>query len=410
VSFFLAKEVLYLIFSPIFISVVLLCYLYNRHVAKKKSKLYEFPIENIGRKTIKNVCFAMIVGIAASAVIVWLGVDITAIGLEYLWIWTLLFAGVHLRLVCFSYSGAVVGLLSVVDVIQIDVAGLLAIIGILHMAEGILVWLDGANYKQVVYIKKKDTVVAGYLLETIWPMPLILLATGMLPLQSVWEWPMAQWWPLYSMRKNEIFALLPAVALLAYSDMTTSMHVKQKIALQGKNVLFYGAILLVLSLGVKKEIFASVIVICMPILHEGLIRYGNFVERRGAVCYSPSKEGILVLECTDTAKKLGLQEGDIILDVNNVSVETRKALKTELASCEQAVIQYRHGKDLKRILCVTPEKFDVITTPAINANYDNFSGIFYLPRLLLGILKSIRKKRNGDDQSGVSAQKKSYKI
>src|SRR5690606_12129243 len=93
-------------------------------------------------------------------------------GILYLWMIALSLSLFNLRYLCFSYAGGIVALMNLIfGFPSINPIGIIALVGILHLVESLLIWLDGFSDAVPVFLKRKDgNIVGGYIMNRIWPL------------------------------------------------------------------------------------------------------------------------------------------------------------------------------------------------------------------------------------------------
>ena len=149
-------------------------------------------------KLIHSVFSGILGGLIGSFVVMLIGVSITETGLIYVWPVAIILAILHPHLMCFSYAGGLISLFSLIfGFPKIDVAGLMALVAVLHLVESVLIYFFGNANASPVFIKdERYGVIGGFSLQEFWPVPIILLTViiGEIPVKSVVQMP--DWWPL----------------------------------------------------------------------------------------------------------------------------------------------------------------------------------------------------------------------
>lgn len=313
----------------------------------QKVQLYErrlFGLERINPliDTATAAIYGIIGGLFATALFVALGVSLSDSGIAYLWITALLLMFIHPRFLCFSYAGGLIGLLSLLfGFPQVNVPSLMALVAILHLAESLLIAIDGHHNASPIYFKRGDQVVGGYSLQKYWPVPfvallgLVIVDRG-IDLQVV---SMPDWWPLFSSGKDLgegqsiIYMLFPVIAALGYSDVATAELPQVKARRSALHLSIFGTVLLGLAfLADRYPSLAVLPVLFSPLGHELVIYLGQERERRlPAVFQTDSGVMVLAVHPGSPAEKMGLGPGDIIVAVNGNAVESLPDLVQELS-------------------------------------------------------------------------------
>jgi len=318
-------------FNPFFWIVIYIVYgQYNRS-AQMQQKMFG----SVKMKPLEMVMYAIfygcIGGIVGSLVVVFLGVSISDAGLIYVWPLALLLMLVHPRYMCFSYAAGIVSLFSLVfNFPKIDVAGLMALVALLHFVESLLIYFSGHINAVPVFIKDEHHgCIGGFSLQEFWPVPIILLVimTSQIPVQGVVQMP--DWWPLIRPPEyvinddNTIFMMFPVVAALGYGDIALARTPKLRCRASALNLLIFSATLMFLAvLASHYRLFAFLSALFGSIAHEILIIIGRKSEKQKPPLFDAPLSGERVLDVVkgSPAEKLSLGPGDIILELNGKSI------------------------------------------------------------------------------------------
>ena len=179
----------------------------GREIALQR-KMFHVRLYGALYVTLVRVGAGVAVGLVLSVVSLATGANLTPETLICVWAAMIVLALFKLRYICLAYAAGVLGLLHAVlagivpegdrlgqslglgegpllDVLlaiqQIDVPGLLLLAGLLHVAEGLLVRLQGAQLAIPLFLEgKRGKPVGAYSLSGVWPIPLLWLvpATG----------------------------------------------------------------------------------------------------------------------------------------------------------------------------------------------------------------------------------------
>lgn len=296
--------------------------------------------------------------------------DSLTTGIMYIWLLAVFLAMINPRYLCFSYAGGIIALINLLfGVPEINVPGLLALIGILHLIESFLIRLDGHSHAVPVFLKKKcGTIVGGYIMNKMWPIPLVLLAFGFtyIPYSRILNLDsMPTWWPI--MKQTFVISglsYLPFIipVVLGYGDMAITKTPEKRCRESALKLGIYSIILILLAVLSSKLIaFAYIAAIFAPLAHELLIIYGKKEEEKGKPLFDFDGKGLTVLytKKNSPAYKMNLEPGDKILKVNNSSIkselqlaeilsESPKVLWMEIRKLDKSIISvdyqdYRNG-------------------------------------------------------------------
>ena len=336
---------------PIFWIVVLLVYLQYRRAARMEQKLFGRIINPVGRQVLVSTGLGVIGGLLASLIMLLLGLSLTQIGLLFIWPVALLLLLIHPRYLCFAYAGGVVGVLFlalryillplfpalaeyaiVASMMEIHIPALLALVGLLHLIESLLIRLGGQRGSSPLYFKRADgEVVGAFSLQRFWPIPLAALIATMVLETEIQGVSMPEWWPLLKpvleLEPGHTLQYLafPAMAALGYSDLVFSTSPREKSTSTACFLSLYSIILIGLALASE---FCSLLmplgVLFAPLGHEAVIYYGNRLEQSRPARYRSSAEGVplMMVIPQSAASRAGLRTGDLVRRVNGVPVES----------------------------------------------------------------------------------------
>lgn len=179
---------------------------------------------------------------------------------------------------------------------------IILLVGILHCVEGILTFSYGGNKNSAIMTYRGKKVAGGYQAYGKWFIPLLLFSI------------------------NGIY--VPLVAAVVYANESFVLTPKSKARVMGSWIFVYGLIVIVIGyltrLGNLPLLFAM---LTMPILHEILFAIDTHIEQ-GELLYPYPKQGVRVMDFKEalpkSARKMVIEKGDIILKVNERSVNTEE--------------------------------------------------------------------------------------
>lgn len=295
--------------------------------------------------TFSQIVLGILAGVVGSLLLTTLGVTFSEnSGIELIFIVSILLIYFNKRYVCFSYSGAIIGLISIIlnlignffgyePLLNINIVSLITLIGVLHFVEGILVMLDGDRGAMPVFTKKKGQIVGGFSLNRYWAIPisLFMILTSTVSDSSTVTTNIPNWWPLIN--KTETLSLLslatmacmPFYGMIGYNSVTFTRKKKEKAISSGISILIYGVSLIAIAqIANIKYIGEIIAIIYTPLAHEFMMRYQKAREEKRDYLYISDDEGITVLEVAPNspAFQCGIRRGDKILEINGQSIDT----------------------------------------------------------------------------------------
>lgn len=324
--------------TPLFLAVYLLLFAIVAWQYKRLEDMSGKLLGTARRSYLSTALVSALLGLGggflASILLVIVGIDLLRIGILQLWVVALLLMFINPRFLCFAYAG---GLLSLVSLLtgypDIDIPQLLALVAILHMAESILILVDGHLNPVPVYVKKGGRVRGGFNLQKFWPLPLIaLVAIGQMDISSG-GLPMPDWWPLINQDSSEsaqqVYVFVPVLAILGYGEITTTSTPGNKARESAINLFIFSLALLLLALaGSRLAPLIWLAALFSPLGHEMVIWLGMRAERNRPSCYVNPSQGVMILDVRPgtPAAQAGLKSGDIVMKVNGIPVNQREEL------------------------------------------------------------------------------------
>lgn len=344
-----------LVLSPFYwLAVVLIAIHYHRQMVTER-RLFAVKMNSWIQQTGRAALGGLLAGIIVSVVAVSLGVVIPPSVVIILWIISILLLLVRVRWLCLAYSGGIVAILHSIlllvpnwqvegwlgtwiqDLRELNAAGLLVLVAIIHAAEALLIRKQGAKFASPLFMEsKRGRVVGAYQMQSLWPVPLILL----LPMAAASE--MLPWTPLLSgdvWQQGWVLAGLPV--MLGFSELTYTYTPQEKADVTSNRLFIYAAVLLAVSLlshwwGPLVPL-AGLISICG---HEGLVWYSRQEELRRSPIFTHGTRGLCVQAVLpgSPAEALGIHAGEIISKVNGIAIRTKEdmhqAMRANPAFCK----------------------------------------------------------------------------
>lgn len=271
-------------------------------------------------------------GVVATLLFLCLGISLPETGLVPIWLLALLLMLIHPRFVCFAYSGGIVALASLLfGFPQVNVAGVMGLVAVLHLVEAVLIRLTGAQGAMPVSVRHTDgRVVGGFAMQKFWPVPFFAVLGLLLPGGAVDPGTgveMPGWWPLIGVGGADavLYYLLPVAAGLGYGDIAVTSTPAEKVRRTSQHLLAYSLALLALAvLATRHTAWAYAAALFSPLGHEWVIRRGQLAERIGEPLYTNDRGPmVMATQPGSPAEAMGLRPGDIIRRVNGYWVRTK---------------------------------------------------------------------------------------
>ncbi|MWV46667.1 serine protease [Paenibacillus sp. HJL G12] len=350
--------VVQLLLQPFYyISILFMMLVYRRQVLLER-RLFSVRLHSWGLQTWRTLIGGLLAGISVSVVIAFLGISLSQQAVWCIWIVAIILLLFRVRYLCFAYSIGILGIIQFVigffpdwnpdgiagtaaeTVRGLDIPALLALVAVLHLAEALLVKLQGAGFANPVFMEsKRGKLVGGYQMQAFWPIPLFLL----IPAPSAGA--LLPWTPLLGgdgWSSGFSMAALPVV--IGFSEMTQSMLPQVKADRTFKRLLVYSFALLAISLLAswwKPLMIAAALVSIL--VHEGLLWYSRLEEQQSSPMFVHPQQGLKVLAVIpgSPAESLGIQAGEAIVKINGISIRTKEqmhaALRKNPAFCKLEV-------------------------------------------------------------------------
>ncbi|HEY8449793.1 MAG TPA: PDZ domain-containing protein [Bacillota bacterium] len=322
--------------------IVVLVGVQYRRLAETERALYARAGTSTWRRTLLATAHGLVGGVAASFLLVFTGVALGDRDIAYLWPVALVLMLLHPRFICFSYAATLVGLAHLLfGWPSVNVPGIVGLVAILHVVEGLLVWLGGDAAALPIYVRHRDgRVVGGFSVQRFWPVPLAALLAVALPPELRGESiAMPEWWPLVAAPAAAAgpdgphLLLWPVAAALGYGDIAVSRDPQERSRQAAGMLLLYSGTLLALAIAASHwRPLLWVAVLASGGLHEWMIQAGLRGEFGGKPRYVAPKHGVLVMEVFPGGfgQALGLRRGDVIVAVNGRPVANRQAFEAAL--------------------------------------------------------------------------------
>ncbi|WP_027625193.1 PDZ domain-containing protein [Clostridium lundense] len=333
----------YLVFFLVIISIFL--YMQNKKTSAMQKMIIGEQINSPFELTISQLVMGIFGGVLSSIIMAYFGVTFYQnSAIEILFLISVFLTVVNPRFICFSYSGAILGALSIINsliaslygtkeiqLFKFDIASLMTMIAVLHFVEGLLIITDGSRGTVPVFTKREDKIIGGFVMKRYWvvPIALFIILSGNYTLDMADTVPMPNWWPIIhttiplEILKKSIVMLIPFYGMLGYNSITFTKTKRAKVNSSGFLIIAYSIALFVLAqLCYISIIYKILVVLFAPIAHEGIIYLQRYNELNEEPLYV-SEEGIKVLEVApySPADSMNIKSGDSLIGINDREIE-----------------------------------------------------------------------------------------
>ncbi|NLG85244.1 MAG: PDZ domain-containing protein [Firmicutes bacterium] len=324
---------------PLFLPVVGVLLARRRGLEQRLLGLSGLPF---WRELAGDALLGLLAGFLSSLLLLYLGLPLYPDDFAYILPVALLLMLLDMRYLCLAYAG---GILSLLHLIfrwpSIHLPNLLALVAALHLTESIMIAVDGHERALPAYFRLRNRgTVGGYLLQRVWPMPLLYLsvATGALPPGGVQYLKPPSWWPLIPLAaehvgKQIVFFALPAAVILGYGDLALSRTPRAKSLRTAGFLALYGLVLLGLAVAAAHQPgLAWAAAVFAPCGHEAVLYFARRSEIHGKPFFFPRPEGVPILAVLpgSPADRMGLTPGMIVTKINDHPVKTKAEAVTGL--------------------------------------------------------------------------------
>ncbi|MGN1028816.1 MAG: signal protein PDZ, partial [Bacilli bacterium] len=300
------RTVAYAIVEPmhIFMLVVLgiMFYTKNKRISIMQKVTIGEMINSPLELTLSQISLGIIAGAIVSVILSMLGIIFNEnSGIEVMFMISILLLFIKKRFICFSYSGAVLGAISILSsslasvtntssYINVNILELMTFVGIMHMLEGILVMFDGGRGAIPVFSNRDEKIVGGFAYNRYWALPvaIFIAITSNISTAVTSSVATPDWWPIINksqallMLSSSIISAIPLYGVVSYNSVSFTKRKNVKPVYSGVGILIYGIILTLVSQLAQFGIIGQIIVVIFaPLGHEFMIKIQNKIEKSG---------------------------------------------------------------------------------------------------------------------------------
>ena len=341
------RSVAYAIVDPLHVLILVILgimfYMKNRRISIMQKMTVGESLNSPLELTLSQIVLGIIAGAIGSVILTSLGIVFNEnSGIELIFMISLLLLFIKKRFICFSYSGAILGFISLIlgiitsatgtkSYLSIDIVLLMTFIGVLHIVEAFLVMIDGNRGAVPVFSTKDGKIIGGFSLNRYWAMPVAILIAFTSQMSGAISSAVAipNWWPMInrpetlSLLAAAVITCVPLYGMIGYNAVTFTKLKRRKSLHSGMLILIYGITLsLVAQLGSFGIIGELIVIVYAPLAHEFMLKMQRKSEDNGKFIYVSDDEGVAVLEVAPSSPSFaaGIRSGDKILEINNKKV------------------------------------------------------------------------------------------
>lgn len=414
------RTVAYAIIEPMHILMLvvlgIMFYLKNKRITIMQKMTIGESINSPLELTLSQISLGIIGGVIVSLMMSSLGIIFNEnSGIEIMFMISILLLFIKKRFICFSYSGAVLGMISILSgilsnitntesYINVNILSLMTFVGIMHVVEGVLVIFDGGRGAIPVFSNRNDKIVGGFAYNRYWALPVAIFIAFSGSISSVTTSVVdtPNWWPIINRAETllilstAIIGAIPLYGVIGYNSVSFTKDKIKKPIYSGVGILIYGVLLTLIAQVSQFGVVGQIVVIAFaPLGHEIMIRIQNKIEEAGKYIYVTDNDGVSVLEVSPTspAYEAGIRRGDKIIEVNNVkTVSEVEIFKIVRDSIEEISVKIRRisGEMLDLTIIPKNKRLGLLLVPkmvkvddALSVDNDDFKKV----------LEQIKRKR-----------------
>ncbi|MCQ6563594.1 PDZ domain-containing protein [Paenibacillus mendelii] len=403
---------LQLLLTPYYYVAILLIMLQYMRQTRMMRKLFHVRLHAWPQLLMRTVLSGIVVGFFISCAGLFLGVSVTGEAVLWMWGTAAVLAAASVRYLCFAYSVGILGVLqwlllwiplaergdwigtAAASLGRLDIPGLLVLVALMHLAEALLVRMQGARFANPLFLEgKRGKLIGGYMLQGYWPVPLLMLVPGTASGSGVDVG--LPWTTLLdsSFLGSGGWTMVGFPMMIGFTEMTRTMLPKAKARAASSALLLYA--LLVGAVAVGAAFWSPLTVVaalCALLLHEMLVLMSRLRETTNSPFYVHNEQGLRVLAVIPgtPAEAMGILAGEVLHKVNGLKVRTIEelyaALHVHSAFCKLEVFnlegqlkfvqraRYANEHHQLGVILAPDEKADFYAAPGAASLLDLFRG------------------------------------
>lgn len=383
----------------ILIALTVILYFKNKKIVVMQKLILGGSVNSSVELTLSQLVLGILAGVIGSLILTSLGVVFSSnSGIAYLLIVSIFLMFINQRFICFSYSAAILGAISILiklgsefapgiisnQILNIDVLYLMIFVGVFHIIEGILVMIDGDRGAVPIFTNRGGKILGGYALKRYWVLPIAIMIAVLMNnsyMDLVTEYiENPNWWPLIkspaglSLIANSVISIFPFYAVLGYSSITFTRNKREKAMSSGVHILIYGIILIIVAQATRFGILGQILVVSFaPAGHELMLKLQIKGEVKREPKFVSDEEGLMILEISPDSKvkEFGVMVENKLLAINNKNInseaEAYSIIKENLNNTVLKIkdsqgiikdIKFRHNRNTRLGMLLVPRSVE----------------------------------------------------
>jgi len=326
--------------------------------------MFSIKLKNWNVALFMVLASGIVVAVVISIMMGLLGFSVSVETVYWLWGITLLLSLFKIRFLSVSYSAGIVILLHLIassfsdinlpgvmqriwdSLLMVDSTGILVIAALLHIAEAILVRLQGEKLANPVYVAgKRGKVIGGYVIQSYWVIPLFLFMPVTNTTQGAFIFDEAIGHPFFLTPSIEAWLLLACPMMIGVTEISKSLIPLEAVKALTKKLFIFGVILLLFALATWWFSFLIPVAATLTLIsHELLLWLNRWRESNAAPIFTTQNNGVKILAIIEKspAEELGLKAGEVLHKVNGQYVQSLnqvfEAMSSNPAFCKLEVL------------------------------------------------------------------------
>lgn len=301
IIYFTIIDIIKTLISPFFMLIFLIIWYQYYKLSKSE---YCISINKFSPllSALNSTFYGIIGGIISTVAFIYLEVIVVPTDFMYIIVIAILLSFINTRFMCIAYGGSIICLISIIfGFPTIDTTDIMLVVATLHIVESILILFNGYRGKFPAFFEQRGEYVGGYNINRFWPLPFVIFIG------------------------DGLIRPVTLMAILSYGDFTLTFP-RRKIVATSIVLFLYSSLLMVI---IKLNLAPIVPPIVALIGHEFIIYINKMREKSRIPMFTNTKQGVRVIDISKRgiAKDIGISIGDIILTINEVTVNSSKDIE-----------------------------------------------------------------------------------